>query len=278
MAMNGLKSVIKVQTKAPAKVNWHLSVGGRLPNGYHPIFSIFQRTSLCDELSIELGPGPFSCEVLGLEGLCEKGTSTLDKAAALWYQATGIEVSVKVKVLKRIPSQSGLGGGSSDAASLLMVLNDAFEGNIRALAKSRLMQLGMKVGCDVPFFLSGCDAAIVSGLGEQIQEIQARDDFCGFIVVPHFQKTSTREAYAALDYRKRIPAFPSAVDLEWIYNGPINSWNFVNHFEMVNEKPRIEVLDGEFLTLTGSGSCWVLITERKSIEVPEGYDLIPVSF
>ena len=93
-----------MELRAPAKVNWHLAVGRRRPDGYHPIASIFQTCSLCDILEVSISDGPFRADVTGLEHLCPKGKSTLDKAARLWHEETGFDRSICVKVTKNIPS------------------------------------------------------------------------------------------------------------------------------------------------------------------------------
>lgn len=264
-----------MEIKAPAKVNWHLAVGRRRDDGYHPILSIFQTCSLCDILDVEVGDGPFSVSVSGLEGLCERGFTTLDKAAVLWHESTGFDKSIRVKVKKNIPTQAGLGGGSSDAASLLLYLNSISD---NPLDQSVLMALGAEVGCDVPFFISLSRAAVVTSLGEQVRPIVPRTDLEGFIIVNDVNKVSTKEAYEALDNRRIIPPFEEEADLEKTYAKPYSSWDFRNDFDLVNERPEVEVLPGEKLLLTGSGSCHVLLTERKKLTLKAGYRAIRVSF
>lgn len=264
-----------MEVKAPAKVNWHLAVGRRRPDGYHPILSIFQICSLCDVLDIEVGDGPFSISVTGLEGLCEPGKSTLDKAARLFHEETGFEKSIQIHVTKNIPSQAGLGGGSSDAAGLLLYLNSVAD---KPLDDQSLLRLGTKVGCDVPFFISDAKAAVVTGLGENVRPIAPRTGLQGFIIVTDGQKISTKAAYDALDSREAILPFEKEEDLEKTYRLPVSQWNFRNDFELVNTRPDVEVLPGEKLILTGSGSCYVLLTERKKLTLRDGYKAIGVSF
>lgn len=263
-----------VTLKAPAKVNWHLAVGPRRLDGYHPISSIFQTCSLCDELIVEVGEGPFSITVKGLESLCEPGRSTLDKAAALWHEATGFDQSLCVTLVKHIPSQAGMGGGSSDAASLLLYLNSIADS---PLSCSDLMALGAKVGCDVPFFLSQSRAAYVWGLGENVEPLPAKD-LHGFVIVPKTDKVSTKAAYDALDGRSEIPELDTKESLVSMYQKPFSDWNFRNDFTLVNSMPALDVLPGEKLLLTGSGSCWILLTERRSLTLNGSYDVIRVSF
>ena len=267
-----------MELKAPAKVNWHLAVGHRRPDGYHPISSIFQTCSLCDVMNVEIGPGPFRVEVNGLGPLCEKGRSTLDKAAMLWHEATGFDQSITINVEKHIPSQAGLGGGSSDAATLLLYLNSIATAPIAPMDKPALMALGAKVGCDVPFFISECRAAYVTGLGEIVEEIEPRKDLKGFIIVPQGEKVSTGAAYAALDKRDVIPELESRQELERIYRKPVSQWSFRNDFDLVNTVPDITLNQDEKLLLTGSGSCHILLTEKEKPTLKGGMSAIRVSF
>lgn len=264
-----------MELKAKAKVNWHLAVGPRRADGYHPILSIFQTCSLFDTIDVQVEDGPFSVTVTGLEDLCEKGASTLDKAALVWRQETGFDKSLKIHVTKRIPSQAGLGGGSSDAATLLLYLNSLLS---QPMETERLTTIAMKVGCDVPFFINGCRAAIVSGLGEVVRPIEARTDLEGFIIVQDANKVSTKAAYDALDSRKEIKKFESPKELERIYRLPVSQWSFRNDFDLVNSKPEIELDEGERLLLTGSGSCHVLLTKKEKLTLNDGLSSIKVSF
>lgn len=264
-----------MELKAYAKVNWHLAVGPRRLDGYHPIVSVFQRCSLFDTIEVTTEEGPFETEVTGLEGLCEKGKSTLDKAARVWHEETGFDRKIRMKITKRIPAQAGLGGGSSDAASLLLYLNSLLS---HPKTTAELMRTAMKVGCDVPFFVHGCRAAVVSGLGEIVKPIEARTDLEGFIISERGEKVSTREAYDRLDTRAVIPGFEDPRELERIYRKPITEWTFRNDFDMVNRRPDIKMERGEVLLLSGSGSCHVLLTKRKKLTVDDNQIAIKVSF
>ena len=147
-----------------------------------------------------------------------------------------------------------------------------------ALPKSGLMSLGSEVGCDVPFFISEYRAATVAGLGEKVHEIKARDDLQGFIIITDGEKTSTKEAYDALDERPFIPTLDSLDDLERIYRKDVSEWTFRNDFDLVNRRPELDILEGERLLLTGSGSCHILLTKREKLTLRDGIRAIRVSF
>lgn len=267
------------QLLAPAKVNLHLAVGQMREDGYHPISSIFQKVNLYDRINLCcVKDGEIKTRVSGLEEYVEEGKSTIDKAIFLWREFTGIKDSILVKVTKNIPVQSGLGGGSSDAAAVLLALNNLTEGTSAHLNEKELIKLGVNVGCDVPFFLTNCAAAVVSGVGENVSPIKARNDLRGYIIAPKTQKISTKAAYEALNERKTIKLLERKDFLESEYQKDFTLWRFRNDFELVNKKPVIEVLPNERFFLTGSGSAWVLLSKSNKLELPPEYKVFSVDF
>lgn len=267
-----------VTKKSFAKVNWHLAVGARRPDGYHPIASVFQKASLHDDVTVTIEGSSSFTLVSGLEGCVSAGSSTVDKAISLWREATMSKANVFVDVHKRIPVQSGLGGGSSNAATVLLALNSLADSR---LSFGVLCEIGLNVGCDVPFFLQGCDAACVYGVGETVIPIEARHDLKGFLLVPNGEKVSTAKAYAAMDERSSFPALEPFNVLFGEYRKPFCSWNFRNDFELVNRRPNIPISDGERLSLTGSGSCWILLSNDKENGSPQmhpEFEAMPIQF
>ena len=264
---------------APAKVNLHLAVGQMRADGYHPISSIFQKISLKDTILLNVLPDEEAkTYVVGLETYVEAGKSTIDKAIKLWREFTGLKDTILVNVTKKIPVQSGLGGGSSDAASVLSALNLTTEGTSNHLSEEELIKMGMEVGCDVPFFLTKCNAATVFGLGEEVYPLEARDDLQGYIIIAKGEKISTKAAYEALNNRKTIQLLERREFLEEEYKKPFTNWNFRNDFELVNKRPKIEVRPDERLFLTGSGSAWVLLTSRglRELHLDPSYYTYPI--
>lgn len=147
---------------APAKLNLFLHILGRRPDGYHLLQSAFMLIDWCDTLHFECRPdGRISREDLSVElpadDLCVR-------AARALQQATGTSLGAHIGVTKRIPSQAGMGGGSSDAASTLLALNRLWQLN---LPRPALESIGLTLGADVPFFLRGQNAW-VEGIGETI--------------------------------------------------------------------------------------------------------------
>ena len=149
-----------MRVTAPCKINLHLRVLERRRDGFHDIESVFQLISLADELSVSMAGDDRSCEVVSpLMALPRENTITA--AVDAFRKKTGIAKGLRIKVSKRVPSGAGLGGGSSDAASVLMALDRMFG---TALPRPELASMAASIGSDVPFFLCG-GAAVVEGRG-----------------------------------------------------------------------------------------------------------------
>jgi 4-diphosphocytidyl-2-C-methyl-D-erythritol kinase len=150
---------------APAKLNLFLHVIGRRPDGMHLLQSVFMLIDWHDTLHFELRPGgAISREDLGTPLPAD---DLVLRAARALQQASGSTLGVHVAVEKRVPTQAGLGGGSSDAASCLLALNRLW--NLK-LPLSRLAAIGLALGADVPFFLGGRNA-LVEGVGERMSPL-----------------------------------------------------------------------------------------------------------
>lgn len=151
---------------APAKVNLFLHITGRRADGYHLLQSVFMLIDWCDTLHFERCTGSeISREDLGAQ--LPEVDLTIQAARAL-QQATGCTLGARIGVLKDIPSQAGMGGGSSDAATTLLALNRLWD---LRLPRSALEQIGLALGADVPFFLRGRNAW-VEGIGETITPLE----------------------------------------------------------------------------------------------------------
>jgi 4-diphosphocytidyl-2-C-methyl-D-erythritol kinase len=150
---------------APAKLNLFLHVVGKRPDGYHLLESVFVLLDWADTLHLHLRrDGQLKRHDLGpalpAEDLCLK-------AARALQQASGTSLGVDIQIDKQVPWGAGLGGGSSDAATVLLGLNRLW--NLR-WSRARLLALGATLGADVPFFIGG-QTAFVQGIGEQLTPI-----------------------------------------------------------------------------------------------------------
>ncbi|MEZ5588622.1 MAG: 4-(cytidine 5'-diphospho)-2-C-methyl-D-erythritol kinase [Sedimenticolaceae bacterium] len=152
---------------APAKLNLMLRVVGRRPDGYHLLQTVFQFIDLCDELSFRVRADGEVQRINEVPGVPAHDDLTL-RAANLLRNEAGCKFGADIRVEKRIPLGGGLGGGSSDAATVLVALNHLWG---CGLERSQLMHLGLKLGADVPIFIHG-HAAWAEGVGEQFTDIE----------------------------------------------------------------------------------------------------------
>lgn len=154
-----------VTLKAPAKVNYLLDVIRRRPDGYHDLRMVMQRVNLCDDIAITLTASPGITVTCGKNGVPDGPGNIAWKAARTMLDLAGTGAGVEISITKNIPVAAGLGGGSSDAATVLMGLNELLELH---LSDQRLMEIGVQLGADVPFFIFK-KTALAEGIGEQLQ-------------------------------------------------------------------------------------------------------------
>jgi 4-diphosphocytidyl-2-C-methyl-D-erythritol kinase len=185
--------------QAPAKINLTLEVLARRDDGYHGIRSVMVPLALCDELTVESSATfSFVCDRPGLGGN--------DNLVVRAFAALGVLPPLRVSLRKCVPTQAGLGGGSSDAAA---VLRAAMAGDVPADAVERRdwPAIARALGSDVPFFLAGT-GALVEGTGERVTPLGALPPWHVVIVKPPVA-VSTADAYARLDATVR-PQRPRA--------------------------------------------------------------------
>ena len=187
---------------APAKLNLFLHITGQRADGYHLLESVFMLIDWCDTLHFEKrADGQISREDLTL---ALPADDLIVRAAKLLQQHTGCSLGAHIAVDKQIPAQAGMGGGSSDAATCLLALNQLWD---LKLPLSSLETLGLQLGADVPFFLRGRNAW-VEGIGERITPIALPPaQFC-VIKPPTGVKTADIFGHPALE-RATKPAIVS---------------------------------------------------------------------
>lgn len=229
----------------PAKINLFLSVGPPDARGYHPIRTIFQAIGLFDELDITpKGPGcshSFTCESPEVPD-----DNTVTKALRLLSELAQVP-PLHIELFKRIPAQSGLGGGSSDAAGLIRVINRFLPAPI---AEHHLMDVAVAVGADVPFFLVG-GLALGEGYGEKLTPLPDQEVAHVVVVRPNVG-VSTKNAYAQLDSRpRRWRPFPKEViGLRHCHN----DFSLVEPDDCHGWKDDLDALGAYQTELCGSGS------------------------
>ena len=186
---------------SPAKVNLSLRITGKDPkDGYHFIDSIFDPVSLYDVIEIEKADN----NAVTVKDVCHaldiaQEKNIVYRAAVLFGETYNIKSGVNIKLYKNIPNGAGMGGGSSNAATVLHAMNDIFK--VKAPLKE-LSMLGFKLGSDVPFFIYNRTAR-VSGKGERISPV-VRKKALWYVLLCKNTHVSTKKAYELLDNEKKL--------------------------------------------------------------------------
>jgi 4-diphosphocytidyl-2-C-methyl-D-erythritol kinase len=186
-----------IRKLSPAKINLCLRVLRRRRDGYHDIASLMQRISLYDEMT-------FHPTDTGIRLRCPGGVlpeneeNIVYRAAEAFFRRTpsrpgGVDIILR----KQIPIAAGLGGGSSNAATTLVTLNEIFG---RPCTREELMEMGLSLGADVPFFVFSASSAWAFGVGERLQAAEALPSFALLLVNPGFA-LSTKTIYENLNLR-----------------------------------------------------------------------------
>jgi 4-diphosphocytidyl-2-C-methyl-D-erythritol kinase len=194
---------MRLEKKSPCKVNLLLNILGRRADGFHELETVMQPVNFCDELSFERGGNgiQLSCSD---KRLPTDSRNLIVRAAENFLQAAENSDGVKIHLEKKIPLAAGLGGGSGNAATTLLALNELFE---KPLASEKLYEIAAALGSDVPFFLQN-KPALATGRGEKIQSLEnfpALRDKAILLIHPGFG-ISTPWAY------QNLARFPSALN------------------------------------------------------------------
>jgi 4-diphosphocytidyl-2-C-methyl-D-erythritol kinase len=249
--------VRRARVPALAKINLDLRVLGKRADGYHELRTVFQTISLADTLEVQFLPAR-NTEILLLDPQ-DIPDNLASNAAGAAVKAMGARGKVLIHLKKRIPMGAGLGGGSSDAAAVLLALN-ALTG--RPLPLERLCELGAALGSDVPFFLLG-GAAVGIGRGTELFPLPDRPAQFGLLIAPDVA-VSTAEAYAALSPRlttksqeNKIVSFQSLVWDRGVSKAGCNDFEavvFKQHRRLRRWKQRLLDAGASTALMTGSGS------------------------
>lgn len=187
-----------IEAPAPAKLNLFLHVLGRRPDGYHDLQTVFQFIDFCDRLTFTTRTDGEIVRELGLPGLAAAEDLVVIAAEAL-RKAAGVRLGVTIDVRKVIPAGGGLGGGSSDAATTLVVLNRLWD---LGWSRDRLAALGATLGADVPVFVRGA-AAWAEGIGDRLVPIELPEPW--YLVVDPRAVVFTRPLFQAPELTRDSP-------------------------------------------------------------------------
>ena len=252
---------MELRTKAYPKVNIGLYIGRKTEDGFHNLASIFHKIDcVCDDILVRFEKAEkTTITVQGLEECADSKKNTCYEAARLFLEKSGIKAEISINIEKRIPVKAGIGGGSSDAASVLLALQK-LAGN--PLSSKDLMDCAAATGSDVPFFMQESKAAFVSGRGEVIRPIKTREDLKFSLYTSEVPKEGTGKAYATLDAKGLREKLPTKEELVNMYNRPVGQWDFENDFEILSKKPAgVDEKHGR-LYMSGAGNTWYLVTDR----------------
>ena len=279
-----------MRVKAYAKVNLCLEVLGRRPDGFHDLRTVFQTISLADELDVDFSAGRKTDAVL--ESHVDIPDNLVLRAARAVLEANNAKGVARCGLTKRIPMGGGLGGGSSDAAAVLLTLPALTK---RLLPWSKLVEIGAGLGSDVPFFLLG-GTAVGLGRGTELYPIKG-PTAKHVLLVTSGAHVSTPEAYKALN-RPLLSDIPPgganvtqqlAIALErgddWsrFCRNDFESAAFAKYPEIAAIKRKLQRLGAKPAMMTGSGSAvfGVFESKEKMLEAAAkfgGEFVLPVSF
>jgi 4-diphosphocytidyl-2-C-methyl-D-erythritol kinase len=192
-----------LETNSPCKVNLLLNILGRRPDGFHELETLFHPVNLCDHLELSRGGHRVSLKCSDPHLPTDAG-NLVHRAAAAFLQAAQITDGVRMYLEKKIPMAAGLGGGSGNAATTLLGLNELFD---RPLAPEKLHELAAALGSDVPFFLQ-TRPALATGRGEHLQPLDPFPALQGaaFLLIHPGFGISTPWAY------QNLARFPAALN------------------------------------------------------------------
>ncbi|MBN1524190.1 MAG: 4-(cytidine 5'-diphospho)-2-C-methyl-D-erythritol kinase [Spirochaetales bacterium] len=261
--------------QSPAKVNLHLDILGTRQDGFHDIRSLFVMTTFSDTIEIEALDQGSGFELKGFFS-CTVEDNLITKAVRLFCRNAGISCDFRVSVEKRIPEGAGLGGGSSNAAAVLRVLDKIFPD---AFSKNELCTIAAELGSDVPFFLSST-SAIVEGRGELVTPVFPRDDYHLLLILPDI-RVNTAMAYKWFDAEikeedKQLSLTKEEIK-KWYMNPDPVKWPFFNTFYPVikNHHPEYRLIEElcrtmkvNFTVLSGSGACFAgVFTDQHDVDL-----------
>lgn len=251
--------------KSPAKINLFLRIMKRRPDGYHELASLFQTIDLCDEIQLKSAEQA-EHDVLTCSdpALPTDHSNLVIKALQLFRRKTGLAKKFVIHLQKHIPQQAGLGGGSSNAATILWALN-ALCGHRVSVGK--LAEWGAEIGSDVPFFLSH-GTAYCTGRGEILRPMDAPQGLSSLWIVKPLEGLSTPQVYGKFDVSQAEKRDPEQALTSFYSGSPV----YFNDLESpaFSVMPRLAMLKQQLLDagfshvlMSGSGSSFFCLGDAS---------------
>ena len=220
---------MKITRFCPAKVNLFLEVVGKRPNGYHELATLFAKIDLGDHLTVEATPADETAITLKISGPVGKKipcspSNLVWKAAHAFLERYGVRARVHITLDKHVPTGAGLGGGSSDAAGVLLALCEIFRKN-----PLDLIALAARLGADVPLFLYPDTFLKGQGIGEQLTPVPAAEHLPQLVLVYPQVGVSTKEVFARMQVPPQAEVLTNLSKLDRLINvvqngGPVTNW------------------------------------------------------
>ncbi len=238
---------------SPAKINCFFLIIGKRSDNFHEIASLFQAIDLFDQITFEIAEfDQFTCNTKSLEDT----SNSVIKALKLFRKEFQIDCKIKIHLEKKIPTQAGLGGGSSNAATTLWALNKLFRDG---KDENELIKLAAELGSDVPFFFSN-GSAICKGRGEIVENVDI-PLIQGWILQPNFGMC-TKSVYANIQGIQQKYEYITL--LKEFQKG---NFYFVNDLfiHAAEAQPKIKDVKQQYPSaqMTGSGSCFFSLEKPK---------------
>lgn len=243
---------------APAKLNLMLRIVGQREDGYHLLQTVFQFVELCDWLTFL----PSDSDEVVLENEIsgvENSDNLIVRAANSLKSETGFSGGVRIRLEKNLPMGGGLGGGSSDAATTLVVLNSLWD---LQLSREKLMELGLTLGADVPIFVFG-HTAWAEGVGEKITQIDVKEQWV-LILKPDCH-VNTKEIFSAKDLTRNS----KSITIDGFNAGQVQNdclGVVCKHYEAI-EKALCDLSVFSEARLTGTGACVFALFDSEGLAI-----------
>jgi 4-diphosphocytidyl-2-C-methyl-D-erythritol kinase len=231
---------------APAKLNLFLHITGRRDDDYHTLQTVFQFLDYGDEIGFELNESGDLRHLQPLPGLDPEKELCLRAARAL-QQESGTRLGVTIDIHKRLPTGGGLGGGSSDAATTLIALNQLWG---LGLSRERLAEIGLELGADVPIFIFG-QAAWAEGVGEQLTPVELEEPW--YLVICPGVSVSTGAIFSDPELTRDSPAITIRAFREGAARNDLE--NLVRHRYPEVDQVLTRLAQIGQPRMTGSGAC-----------------------
>ena len=245
-----------IRLRSPAKLNLALKVLGKRPDGFHNLETIFERINLFDDITLKINLKS-DIRIFCNDPHVPLGKSNLvHKAAQLLRDDFGVKMGVDIHIKKRIPVAAGLAGGSSNAATVLLGLNQLWR---LKLSRKKLVSYAKQLGSDVAFFLSECSWALGTGRGDVIKPLKIKTKLWHVLITPK-RKILTKDVFGRLNLKLTNQNMNVTILLPYLRKNNVKALGqaLFNDLEsaIVAIDPRLSSLKNRLFRLRPSGVCF----------------------